>query len=376
MFGTEGSQRLRASWFPAFSYLWAAILRDFRTFSFTLAGCGISATVAIFQFAVLTSFLSAATVFPRLIDADVWIGGYGVKCFDLPSSISESNAASLLRYFPGATYRRVYVGMVPFESPRGRGIDVSLVGFDGLPLSPSTFTVDRSDTGLLDLSSKDTGAEVGTSAADFVPSDIRIATFLGPPYIVMSPADAAHAMQMPLDMLSFIAFNVPAMTKLDLAARIRAASAQNPQLMIKSGSSFVFDTGAYWLTKTGGGAAIMLACFLASSLMIVFIVNGISRFVQRRHDDIMTMLGFGSSRDDIGRILILVALLFSVGGVVIGLLAAPLLTLAVRPLIPWVAMSLGDFQFAVAMIAICALWGATDSHFEVHRLPLAEIFRT
>lgn len=360
----------------AVTYVAAALRRDFRAFSFTLLGCGLSATVAVFQFAVFTSFLAAATVAPRLIDGDVWVGDYGVQCFDLPSSIDDAYAASLLRYFPGASFRRVYVNFAPYLSPAGKRGVVALIGVDGLGLPPASFTADADELAHLDLAAGDGRAEIAGQSQAFVATDIRLSSFLGTPYTLMNGADAANALRMSPDRVSFVVFDAPKGGRSSLEAGLRAARAANPELMILSQRAFVFSTGYYWLMRTGGGAAILMACILASVLMAVFLINGVARFVQRRHGDLMTLLGLGGSRADINRILLLVALLFSFGGAGFALVAAPVLRLLAHPLVPWVTIGPPVWVFALTMAAICMALGANAAATEVRRLPLAEIFRT
>lgn len=361
---------------PAIAYLGASLRRDFRAFSFTLLGCGLSATVAVFQFAVFASFLAAATVAPRLIGGDVWVGDHGIQCFDLPSPIDEAYAASLLRYFPGASYRRVYVNFAPYLSPVGKRGVIALVGVDGLGLPPASFTADADELAHLDLARDDDRAEIAGQSQAFVATDIRLSSFLGTPYTLMNGADAANALRMAPDKVSFVVFDLPDANRSRLRAALGDARAANPHLMIMSESGFVFSTGFYWLIRTGGGAAILMACVLASVLMVVFLVNGVARFVQRRHGDLMTILGLGGSKADINRVLLLVALLFSFGGTAFALLAAPLLRLLTHALVPWVTIGPAVWLFALAMAVMCGLLGARAAAFEVNKLPLADIFRT
>jgi hypothetical protein len=192
----------------------------------------------------------------------------------------------------------------------------------------------------------------------------------------MNGTDAANTLRLAPDRVSYLVLDLPHMSAHGRDVAIAAARRDNPQLMIRTSRDFVIATGLYWLTRTGGGAAILMACVLATALMVVFLVNGITRFVQRRHADIMSLLGLGCSTRYIGRILLLVALLFPVGGVGIALLVVPLLRRATEAMVPWVAITEADYLFSLVMIAVCAGAGVLVAKRETRKLPLAEIFRS
>lgn len=357
-------------------FVWAVFRRDFRALSFALFGCAVSAIVAIYQFAVFTSFLATATLMPRMVGGDVWVGDYGVDCFDLASPIAEAYAGLLLRFFSGATYRRVYIGFSPYLAPNGVRSLVTLVGVDNLGLPPGSFTADIHDEAHLDLSFERPDAEIAGLTQEYLRTDRPLASFLGTPYVLMNGSDAADTLRLAPDRVSYLVLDLPHISVQDRDAAIAGAHLANPQLMIRASRDFVISTGLYWLTRTGGGAAILMACVLAAGLMVVFLVNGITRFVQRRRDDIMSLLGLGCSTRDLGRILLLVALLFPLGGVAIALLVVPLLRRATEAMVPWVAITGADYLFSLVMVGVCTGAGAVAARNEARKLPLAEIFRT
>ena len=87
--------------------------------------------------------------------------------------------------------------------------------------------------------------------------------------------------------------------------------------------------------------------------MAILLSNGVLRFIQRYHHDLVSLLGHGASQREITAIVAVVASLVAMVTSTVALLATPLLILVFRPLLPWVSFHASD-----AVIPLLAVLGA------------------
>jgi hypothetical protein len=354
-------------------------VRDWRFLSITIISCAVAAIVASFQYAVFTSFLRAGAVIPRTVGADFWIVGRTVECFDFPDPFSEDYAAALARYVPGAEFRRVVFGFAPWRSPGGRRGNVAIVGMDGLDIPHTGFAVDRSDLSRLDLP-KDAGiyaeATISSETLHLAKVVDNLPTFLGAPYVLV-PFDRGRAMlRMDPDSTSFIIGNFTGGKAVDLPA-LRASSDQLfPDVSLVTAAEFEASSSRYWQRKTGAGAAILLAAVLAALLMVILLANGISRFIQRYHHDLLSLLGHGASERDVLAIIVMVAVLIAGVTTVSALAVTPLAILSTNFMLPWVGFRLADMAVPVAAIAGALLVAIVSARRAVSAYGPETVFRS
>jgi hypothetical protein len=356
-------------------YVGSILTRDRRALGFTLVGCSISAMVAVFQFAVFTSFLRAAQVVPSLIGASAWVAGHGVEAFDFPYMISEDYAQLVARCFPGASWQRVLFGFAEWTSPLGRRGNVAVVGFDDSSIAPRSFEVDVSDAARLDLGSSLRDAEIGGVSVTLARFDDRLATFLGSPYAILHYRDAAQALGTPVDRVSFIAIHTASESAPLLHEQIACAQAAFPEISVTSASDFGRSTALFWVTKTGAGGAILVASFLAALLLLIILSNGIGRFCQRRRLDFLSMLSNGAEQRTIAGILFCIASVFAFGSVLSAIAVLPAVDLLTEGFVPWVEVKLIDLVFALGIALVGAAVGFVSAFLESRRLCVADVFR-
>lgn len=332
------------------------VTRDWRFLSVTIISCAVAAVVASFQYSVFTSFLRAGAVIPRTVEADFWIVGSTVECFDFPDPFSEDYAAALARFTPDARYRRVVFGFAPWRSPTGRRGNVAIVGIDDSGLPDTGFAVDRSDLSRLDLPAQ-TGAY---SEATIAGTTLHMAqvvdnlpTFLGAPYVLVPFEQGRRMLRMDPNSTSFVIGNYGSATPRDFAAMRYQAEKLFPDVSLVSGAEFEQSSSLYWQRKTGAGAAILLAAVLAALLMVILLANGISRFIQRYHRDLLSLLGHGASEREVGSIIMMVAVLIAVVTGVAAVAVTPLAILSTNFMLPWVSFRLSDM-----LVPLTAIGGA------------------
>jgi hypothetical protein len=330
-----------------------AVTRDWRFLSVTIISCAVAAVVASFQYSVFTSFLRAGAVIPRTVGADFWIVGSTVECFDFPDPFSEDYAAALARYTPDARYRRVVFGFAPWRSPVGRRGNVAIVGIDDSGLPDTGFAVDRSDLSRLDLSDQAgvfNEASIAGTTLHMAQVVDNLPTFLGAPYVLVPFEQGRRMLRMDPNSTSFVIGNYGSTAPADFAALRYQAEKLFPDVSLVSGTEFEQSSSLYWQRKTGAGAAILLAAVLAALLMVILLANGISRFIQRYHHDLLSLLGHGASEREVGAIIMMVAVLIAVVTGVAAVAVTPLAILSTNFMLPWVSFRLADMLVPLAAI--------------------------
>lgn len=342
------------------------LLHGRRFVLFIVAVCAIAATVACFQTAVFQSFLRAGAVAPTAVGGDVWIVARGVQCFDFPTAFGRDYQGVVARYLPGARFRRVAFGFTEWRSPSGVRANVAVIGTDDGFVSPTGFVADQSDRTRLDLVDASHGARIDTQSdglgeqAERPEASIgnislrldplvdNLATFLGAPYVRTDFDVARQALGMPADQTSFLVVDLPHGLPANFDAIRHAAARDFPEIELMSSDAFRQSSSAYWQAKTGAGTAILLAAVLAALLMNVLLVSAIGRFVQRYDQDLLSLLGHGADQRDIATIIGGVVTFIALIALALALLAGPLVTTALRPLLPWVEFRLSDMAMPVA----------------------------
>jgi hypothetical protein len=339
-----------------FLFVRTVLARDWRFLSVTLMSCAVAAIVATFQYSVFTSFLRAGAVIPRTVGADFWITARSVECFDFPVPFSEDYGAALARYVPGANFRRVVFGFAPWRSPEGKRGNVAIVGMDDSGLPDAGFAADRSDLARLDISA-DPARFVEASIADTTLFHARtvdnLPTFLGAPYVVVPFETGRRMLGMEPNSTSFLIGNRGSASLGDFDALRTRADKLFPEVSLVSAGDFETSSSLYWQKKTGAGAAILLAAILAALLMVILLANGIARFIQRYHQDLLSLLGHGASEREISSIIALVAMLIAAVTAIAALIITPLAVLSTRFMLPWVF-----FRLIEMWLPLLAILGA------------------
>ncbi len=338
-----------------FQFVRAVLARDSRFLMVTLASCAVAAVVAMFQYSVYTSFLRSSAVVPQMLGGDFWVASATVECFDFPDHFDEDYAAAVARYVPGATFRRVVVGFAVWRSPLGRRGNVVVVGVDDAGLTDDGFIADRSDLARLDLVPPATArlqlASVSDTTLHLETVVDSLPTFLGAPYLILPLDRAREILGMDGNSTSFLIGRLSDKRQdLDIAkARIARAL---PDIALLSAPDFSASSARYWQHKTGAGLAILLAAVLAALLMTILLSNGVLRFVQRYHQDLVSLLGHGATQREITVIVALIATLIAMVTMATALLATPVMIAMFRPLLPWVAFRPEDALVPLAAVLL------------------------
>lgn len=341
----------------------AVLARNGRLLLVTLSSCAVAAVVATFQYSVYTSFLRASAVMPDALGGDFWVTSATVECFDFPDHFNEDYADAVAHFVPGATFRRVVVGFATWRSPLGRRGNVVVVGVDGSGLSDNGFIADASDLARLDLAPM---ASTGMQQASISNTTLHlehvvttVPTFLGAPYLILPFDRAREILGIDATGTSFL-IGHSERNPSELAAVGALVAEAFPDITLVSARDFSASSARYWQHKTGAGLAILLAAVLAAVLMAILLSNGVLRFVQHYHHDLVSLLGHGATQRDITLIVAMIATLIAIVTMATAMLATPVMISAFQPLLPWVAFRHTDvivpllavlLSLAVALVA-------------------------
>lgn len=325
------------------AFVRAVVVRDWKSLLVTLVTCAVAAIVTAFQYQVYTSFVRAGAAGPNYIGGSVWVSAGSIECFDFPGIIGEDYAGLLAAHFPGGGVRRVAFGFAPWTSPEGRRGNIAVIGVDGAvddagrAVTDKSFIADRSDLARLDLDgAAGELATLGGETMTLAGTTSRLPTFLGAPYVVTGFDQARAILRMDPGSAAFLVFDNPALDRAALGEALGAAQARYPELTLRSTAAFAGSSSTYWQRKTGAGSAILLAALLAGLLMMILLANGVSRFLQRYAQDLLSMLGHGAGQREVWLVAGGIAVVVAAATLLAMMVFTPLMIAAARPLLPWV----------------------------------------
>jgi putative ABC transport system permease protein len=203
---------------------WLNITHDRMRFAVTVLGITCAVFLMIFQGSMLLGFLRAASKIVDSTDADIWITGRGVRCFEFAVPI-ERRFADLAQGVRGvSSTSRMCTSLVQFRKTDGSQQEVALIGADPdsgplLPLpdlagkannvSTEALIVDRSNTEILELPAVlPLEVEINYQRARVVGRTSGFSSFLGSPYVFTSYKDGSRYMRLSPDETMFILVKV------------------------------------------------------------------------------------------------------------------------------------------------------------------------
>lgn len=359
-------------------FIRSVLARDWQFLAVTLVSCAVAAIVATFQYSVYTSFVRTGAVVPHVLGGDFWVTASSVQCFDFPDPISEDYAGLLARFAPGAEFRRVVFGFATWRSPTGKRGNVAVVGVDGTDIPDDGFVADRSDLKRLNLIAQVSGrlqqASVSDTTLHLAATVDNLPTFLGAPYLIV-PFERAHELlRLAPGSTSFLIGRLAAPAP-NFDAAIRAASQQFPEVSMIRSKDFEANSSRYWQAKTGAGLAVLLAAVLAGLLMAILLANGVLRFIQRYHHDLVSLLGHGAGTREITQIVAGIASLIAGVTIAAAMGITPFIIRLVAPILPWTSFRFIDALVPMAGVLISLLIAMLASRRAISAYGPEAVFR-
>jgi putative ABC transport system permease protein len=348
---------------------WFNIVHDRVRFLVTVSGITCAVFLMIFQFSILIGFLRAASRLIDLADADIWISGRGVPCFEFPVPL-ERRFVEIAHSVPGVeTTSRICTRLVQFRMRDGRHQLVALVGADttvggSFPVphvdgvhsavEPDALLVDTSNVALLDVSHIPADVEVNEQRARVIGKTHGFSSFLGSPYVFSSYTDAARYMHLRQEETMFIVVRVA--RGASVSAVEQGLQARLPSVDVWSKSEFSHKSRMYWITQTGAGGAILLAAMLGFCIGLAVVSQAIYATTMENLEEFATLKALGASTGFIVAVIVTQALICGGVGYIFGLAVTFPMIHAAQAAIPWVTMPWWlPGVVLVPTLAMCAL---------------------
>lgn len=328
---------------------WFNIVHDRMRFTVTVLGITCAVFLMVFQGSILMGFLRSASRLIDSADADIWITGRGVPCFEFPVPL-ERRFVEIAHSVPGVQLTsRICTRLVQFRMRDGRRQLVALVGADTtvgsrfpIPhlagadssVEPDALLVDRSNVSLLDVVHIPSEVEINDQRARVTGQTSGFSSFLGSPYVFTSYTDAVRYMGLGPEETMFIAIRVS--PGADIQAVQRGLMARLPTVDVWTRAQFSGKSRAYWLTQTGAGGAILMAALLGFCIGLAVVSQSIYATTMENLEEFATLKAMGASRSFLVRVILAQALLCGILGYLLGLAVTFPMLRAARTGIPWV----------------------------------------
>jgi putative ABC transport system permease protein len=324
------------------------ILHDRLRFFVAVAGVAFATFLMLFQGSLLSGFLAAASRLVDSADADLWITGRGVACFDFSSRL-----ASRYRYLAEGiagvrSTSRICAAMAEYRKRDGSPQMVLLVGADPdagprfpLPAAgpllsapdPDSVLIDQSSAALLDAENAPADAEINRKRIRVSRYVEGFASFLGSPYVFAAYRDAASHLDVgPEETMHILVRTAPGYP---IAGVQRALQRRMPETKVWTKDEFAAESRRYWLSQTGAGNTIVLSALLGFLIGAVVVSQTIYATTMENLEEFATLKALGATNGFVVRIVLMQASVCGIAGSAAGLaLALPLLSLA-RQGISW-----------------------------------------
>ncbi len=328
---------------------WFNIVHDRMRYTVTVLGIMCAVFLMVFQGSILLGFTRAASKIIDATDADIWITGRGVPCFEFPVPI-ERRLVEIARGIPGvAESSRISTGQIQFRKVDGARQEVVLVGADSQvgsrfplpheegssgPVAPDALIIDKSNAALLDVGHFPLEVEANNLHARVIGETSGFSSFLGSPYVFTSYDDAAKYIQLGPDETMFLLLRLKPGVRVEVVeADLRS---RFPNVDVWTRNEFSRKARWYWISQTGAGGAILMAAMLGFFIGLAIVSQAIYATTMENIEEFATLKAIGGSRQFITGVIVAQALMCGIGGYLLGvIITAPMVKVAAST-IPWV----------------------------------------
>ena len=328
---------------------WYNIAHDRMRYTVTVLGIMCAVFLMVFQGSILLGFMRAASKIIDTTDADIWITGRGVPCFEFPVPI-ERRLVEITRGIPGvAETSRISTGQIQIRKADGVRQQVVLVGADrevgpnfpipyisgdSGPVAPDALLIDKSNAQLLDVRHVPLEVEANNLHARVTGETVGFSSFIGSPYVFTSYDDAAKYIRLGPDEIMFLLLRLkPGVAVSTVQQELRA---RFPNVEVWTRAEFSRKARWYWISQTGAGGAILMAALLGFFIGLAIVSQAIYATTMENIEEFATLKAIGGSRRFIMGVIVAQSVLCGTGGYVLGILiTAPMVKLATAG-IPWV----------------------------------------
>src|SRR5215472_7840521 len=330
---------------------WQNIAHDRTRFLVTVLGITCAVFLMVFQGSILLGFLQAASKIVDSTDADLWITGRGVQCFEFPVPV-ERRLGPIAHSIRGVDHTsRICTRLVQFRKTDGSHQLVDLVGADSdvgpqfpIPrvsgdsaaIEPEALVVDKSNVQLLNVAVRlPLDVEVNEQRARVVGQTSGFSSFLGSPYVFTSYADASRYINLSPEESMFILVWLQPGASIQSVKRSLQARLSNVDVWTRE--EFSRKARLYWITQTGAGGAILTAALLGFFIGLAVVSQAIYATTMENIEEFATLKALGPSNGFIRRVIVSQAVVCGIGGYIIGLIITSPMIRAAQTSIPWVS---------------------------------------
>src|SRR5579864_3594134 len=331
---------------------WYNIAHDRTRFLVTVLGITCAVFLMIFQGSILLGFLQASSRIIDSTDADLWITGRGVQCFEFPASVERrlgaiahsvrgvdhtSRICTRLVQFRKTDGSNQLVALVGADSDVGRQFPIPRVSRDSAAIEPEALVVDKSNVQLLNVAAHPLplDVEVNEQRARVVAETSGFSSFLGSPYVFTSYADGSRYINLRPEETMFILVWLQPGVSIQNVKRGLQARLENVDVWTRD--EFSQKARFYWITQTGAGGAILTAALLGFFIGLAVVSQSIYATTMENIEEFATLNALGASNGFIRRVIVSQAVICGIGGYLLGLLITSPMIRAAQTSIPWVS---------------------------------------
>ena len=328
---------------------WHNILHDRLRYAVTTLGIACAVFLMVFQGSILLGFLHAASKIIDTTDADIWITGRGVSCFEFPVTV-ERRLFEMAREVPGvAEAGRICAGQVQFRRTDGARRQVVLVGADSevgerfpVPhlsggsdaVAPDSLLIDQSAEQTLNVVKIPVEVETNNLRARVTGEISGFSSFLGSPYVFTSYQDAAKYLGLENDETMFIVLKLK--PGVGLEAVKNQLRNRFPHVDVWTHNEFSRKARWYWISQTGAGGAILMAAVLGFLIGLAIVSQAVYATTMENIEEFATLKAIGGSRRFIMIVIMAQAVICGAGGYLLGALITAPAVKAASSAIPWI----------------------------------------
>jgi putative ABC transport system permease protein len=306
----------------------------------------------VFQGSLLTGFIRASSRIIDVSDAEIWIAGKGVPCFECATPVPARFREIALGEPGVVAVKRFITGAAVWKKPSGRGQLVYLLGTDpGIghsfpqpyqreesgPVRREMVLLDKSNAELLEVSGPGTGVEINRQRATVANLVDDFGSFIGQPYVFTNYKDALKYLHVDPQYVHFLA--VKTVPGKDLE-RLRAdLQKRMPEVNVWLRNEFSRKAQVYWTMLTGAGSAILTAALLGFLVGAVVCSQTVYATTMENLEEFATLKAMGASSSYIQQVVLIQAWVSGLIGCAIGVVITFPLVHLIRESIPWVYMT-------------------------------------
>jgi putative ABC transport system permease protein len=325
------------------------LLHDRLRFVVTVTGITFAVFLMVFQGSLIAGFMRAASRPIQASDAQLWVTGRGVRCFEYPTPIPD-RFRDLAYCCPGVeSVQRVVGSFARWMGPSGTAQYVYLVGAEAgmggdfpVPYTndrrdgvlPESILVDVSSAAALEVTTMPVDLEMNYWRANAVGTIRDFGTFLGTPYAFTGYWDAVRYIGVRPEQTYLLAVHLRPGSNVQAVKRVLAE--RLPEADVWTRDEFAHSAAMFWIIRTGAGGALLTAALLGFVVGLVVVSQNIYATTMENLEEYATLKAIGATRGYIRRVVLIQALASGVIGSALGIVLVFPASSAIKGFVSWV----------------------------------------